>query len=123
MMGSSVTLQDGILYVRAWGECTDEDVTLATGISDNLIDEHSLRRIRYLVDLSGVDKVRPSARQALQERLRNMGQKGDVRYAIVGLSGAFANLVKLFLKAVRTTSGFRFFKDEKEAILWLKQVD
>ncbi|MBN2380322.1 STAS/SEC14 domain-containing protein [candidate division WOR-3 bacterium] len=119
-MASSVTLQDRILYVRAWGECTDEDVTLATGISDKLIDEHRLRKIRYLVDLSEVDKVRPSARQALQERLRNIGEKGDVRYAIVGLSGAFANLVKLFLKAVRATSEFRFFTDVLQADAWLR---
>jgi len=119
-MGSSVTLKNGILYVKAWGDCIDEDVITSTGTSDQLIDEYELKKIRYLVDFSGVDKVRPSARQALQQRLRNMGRKGDVRYAIVGLSATFANLVKLFLKALRTTSEFRFFTDACKAEQWLR---
>lgn len=50
-----------------------------------------------------------------------MERKGGVKYAIVGLSGAFASLIKLFLKAVKTASEFRFFKREEDAVRWLKE--
>lgn len=52
-MRDKVTLRlDGILYVMVIGKQTDEEVKGSSEISDRLIREHNLKKIKYLVDFS-----------------------------------------------------------------------
>jgi hypothetical protein len=47
----------------------------------------------------------------------------DVRYAIVGLTPALRSLIELYMRAIRPKSKTRFFKEEQEAVEWLKEED
>jgi hypothetical protein len=123
-MRDKVTLRpDGILYVAVIGKQTDEEVKGSSETSDRLIREHNLKKIKYLVDFSHAGSIAPSARQALQKRMKEMERYQDVRYAIVGLTPALRSLIELYMRAIRPKSKTRFFKEEQEAVEWLKEED
>lgn len=123
-MRDKVTLRpDGILYVVVTGKQTDEEVKGSSEISDRLIREHDLKKIKYLVDFSHAGSIAPSARQALQERMKDMERYEDVRYAIVGLTSGLRSLIELYIRAIRPKSKARFFKEEREAVEWLNEGD
>jgi len=114
-------LEGGILHIVVMGDQTGDDVSFASAESDRLLRENNVSEIRYLVDFSGVGRIDPSARQALRERLKNVEQRGKIKYAIVGLSKPLANLIKLYVRAVHTDAEYRFFKTKDDALGWLKE--
>jgi len=120
-MNDKVILKpDGILHIIIIGKQTDEEVHGSSAISDCLIREHNLEKIRYLVDFSQAGSITPSARQALKERMRVMEYHGSIKYAIIGVSPAVSALIQLYIKATKTKSQVRFFSNEQEAVGWLK---
>lgn len=112
-------IEGGILHIIVEGEQTGEDVAFASAESDRLLQENDIKEIRYLVDFSEAGRIDPSARQALKDRLKNVEQRGKVKYAIVGLSKTLANLISLYVRAIHTESEYRFFKTKDEALAWL----
>jgi len=121
-MATEVDLIKGsILHVVSAGEQTAEDVRKATGEVDRLIAEHGIRRIRYLVDFTRVGRITPDARQAFRERTSQMTDKGEIRYAILGVRQVLAGLLQMFAKASKANAVLRFFKGEDEALSWLAE--
>ncbi len=113
-------LESGILHIIVVGDQMGKDVEYASAESDRLLRENDIKDIRYLVDFSAAGRIDPSARQALKDRLKNVESRGKIKYAIVGLSKALANLISLYVRAIHTESEYRFFKTSDEALGWLK---
>ncbi len=114
-------MPDGIIRVTSIGDQSAVDVKTASAETDRLAREHHLSQLKYLVDFSRLGTVRPDARQALRERIKNLEQKTSARYAIVGMNPAASGLLQLFIKAIRPRSKIKFFKTEEEAIPWLSE--
>ena len=121
-MATEVDLIKGtILHIVSAGEQTAEDVRKATGEVDRLIAEQGITRIRYLVDFTRVGRITPDARQAFRKRTGQMTDKGEIRYAILGVTPVLAGLLQMFAKASKANAVLRFFKGEDEALSWLAE--